>query len=409
MHTTFQQQLRPLISSLSSLEKVIQIQEDRRESLTNHHQITSSQHTSSVQWTYDKIQSIVEDTFLQKYPQLNEMVTSVTVENLLIQQREYLLNEMNQQTYQLRRETEVNEREFLLSIKKKYEVKFHDMTGEVKEVKEKTLQNQSQIKELTTNVAKMISKKIDRADLVRFMEEYTNGIIMDPSAATSRSPQQQQQQQQQRNLSSRHSKGSNSSSSSIFQSSPAAVKNSINSKRRMNGGGGGSGGMRNLTLKSNYRGNRPRVVDDGEEDEGEGEEEEEENEDREHLRKVLNHFKIFQRDHQDLKERVAGCQQEVEHFREEIRQEVAVLKKRSLEQSPRGAVGWGGGGGGSVAAAGGGSRVISPSSAMYTDWRIALGELSLNLRREMSEKCGREEMRSAIGIELNLVEKKINV
>jgi hypothetical protein len=406
MHTTLQQQIRPLISSLSSLEKVIQIQEDRRENSPLNSNQGSGRHTSSVQWTYDKIQTVVEDSLIQKYPQLNDMVTAVTLENLMIQQREYLLNELNQQNNQLRRETELTEREFLLSIKKKYEERFQEINGGVREVKDMALHNQSHLKDLTTSVAKMISKKVDRADISRLLQEYSNGIIMDP-ASTSSSSSSSSRHPSKGSQGSRPHRHTSPSSSSIFQGHGQGTSRSNSSSPRRR-----TDGKRNLTLKSNYRRNRPGSrrdpddLDQEDEEEGDYEVEEEENAKR-HLTKVLNHFKTFQKEHQVLLEKVEGSQEEIKHLREEILQEVALLKKRGSanldEQSSLSRRGTSGRGGDQ------GSRVISPSSSMYTDWRIALGELSLNLRREMSEKCGREEMRSAIGIELNLLEKKMNV
>ena len=43
----------------------------------------------------------------------------------------------------------------------------------------------------------------------------------------------------------------------------------------------------------------------------------------------------------------------------------------------------------------------------YTDWKIALGELSLNLRRELSDKPDREEMINMIAAELEPVGQKL--
>ena len=43
----------------------------------------------------------------------------------------------------------------------------------------------------------------------------------------------------------------------------------------------------------------------------------------------------------------------------------------------------------------------------YTDWKIALGELGLNLRREMSDKPGREEMINMIAAELEPIDHKL--
>jgi hypothetical protein len=142
MQSTLQLQIRPLISSLGSLEKVIQIQEDRRE---NNLARPSPAPSSSIHWTYEKIESIVQDSLVQKYPHLSDTVTSVTVDNLMIQQREYLLNEINRQQNELRRETELTEREFLIGIKKRYEEKFQELNGGIRETRYGTVSCRSSL------------------------------------------------------------------------------------------------------------------------------------------------------------------------------------------------------------------------------------------------------------------------
>lgn len=132
MQSTLQHQLRPLISSIGSLEKVIQIQEDRRDNTSRTSQKVT---TSSTNWTYEKIQSVMEDYLSQRYPNLNEAVTSLALDNTLIEQREYLLNEITRQQNELRRETELNEREFLISIKRKFDEKFQEINGGIKETR----------------------------------------------------------------------------------------------------------------------------------------------------------------------------------------------------------------------------------------------------------------------------------
>jgi hypothetical protein len=47
------------------------------------------------------------------------------------------------------------------------------------------------------------------------------------------------------------------------------------------------------------------------------------------------------------------------------------------------------------------------SGVPYTDWKIALGELGLNLRRELSDKPGREEMINTIAAELEPIDRKL--
>jgi hypothetical protein len=235
----------------------------------------------------------------------------------------------------------------------------------------------------------MISKKVDRVDLTRLLQEHSQGIVMDnpaPSSTRTQSPSQTRRSRSPVTTTSR-ARHSSPSTSSIFQS------HSSNQRKSTKGSSSS-----NLTLKSTYRREEEREEEDSLEEggdrEGDGEGGRRRNQTTQ--TKILNHCKSLQKEYQLLSDKVEQSQQEMKRFKEEISQEIIYLKKRPLELT-------------TVPTSGGGHGHISPSSSMYTDWRIALGELSLNLRREMSEKCGREEMRSAIGIELNLVEKKINV
>jgi hypothetical protein len=52
---------------------------------------------------------------------------------------------------------------------------------------------------------------------------------------------------------------------------------------------------------------------------------------------------------------------------------------------------------------------LSSGGSISADWRLALGELSLNLRRELSDKTGREEMYSLVRTEAEQLDKKVLV
>ena len=51
----------------------------------------------------------------------------------------------------------------------------------------------------------------------------------------------------------------------------------------------------------------------------------------------------------------------------------------------------------------------SNAQVIMNDWRIALGECSMNLRRELSDKMGREEVVAYVRDELSLLDKKLVV
>ena len=60
---------------------------------------------------------------------------------------------------------------------------------------------------------------------------------------------------------------------------------------------------------------------------------------------------------------------------------------------------------------GGAAGLASATSAELErlDWRLAIGEVSMNLRREVADKASREEMYSAIRTELGILEQQVAV
>lgn len=49
------------------------------------------------------------------------------------------------------------------------------------------------------------------------------------------------------------------------------------------------------------------------------------------------------------------------------------------------------------------------ASVAATDWKMALGELSMNLRREITDKIGREELYSTVRGEVEILDKRVLV
>ena len=61
---------------------------------------------------------------------------------------------------------------------------------------------------------------------------------------------------------------------------------------------------------------------------------------------------------------------------------------------------------------GGGAAVLASATSAELerlDWRLAIGEVSMNLRREVADKASREEMYSAIRTELGILEQQVAV
>jgi hypothetical protein len=383
--STLQLQLRPLFSSLTSLEKVIQIQEDRREREQSPSLSPSVSSSKKSNWTYEKIQRVIDDYFLERYPHLSHVVTSLSLDTHLLQQKEYFLTEINRKTDELRNEIEVNEREFLLSVKKKYEDRFQEIFGNIREVKDISLQNQNGLKDLAGNVAKAVSKKVDRGDIPRIIHEYAEGIHpISPHSHPRNSLREREREKPNGNSRDRRRESSPSlspsGSSSIFRK-----KNS-----------------HDLTLKSSYR---PHHSEDDSESENEEQKKHSQQKNKKSAKSQNPNIPIetlqsLQKETNELRQLLDRYHQEMNMFKEEYNNSEKVKeewgknkgkdRERDRERERDG-------------------TYIANSSSMYTDWRRAMGELSLNLRREMSDKCGREEMRSAIGIEMNLLEKKLHV
>lgn len=65
-------------------------------------------------------------------------------------------------------------------------------------------------------------------------------------------------------------------------------------------------------------------------------------------------------------------------------------------------------------AANGGAHAASLAAATSSelerlDWRLAIGEVSMNLRREVADKASREEMYSAIRTEMEGLDQRLSV
>jgi hypothetical protein len=66
-----------------------------------------------------------------------------------------------------------------------------------------------------------------------------------------------------------------------------------------------------------------------------------------------------------------------------------------------------GGGGGAAQAA---SLAAATSAELERlDWRLAIGEVSMNLRREVADKASREEMYSAVRAEVERLDQRLSV
>jgi hypothetical protein len=112
MQQTVSAQVRPVVTAISSLEKVIQIQEDRRSSASQ-----TPVAPKQPLWNYDKIQSVVEDVMQQRYPHINESVTNRSLETSLAQLKEFLLHEMGAQAESVRLELAAAQRESVGELK----------------------------------------------------------------------------------------------------------------------------------------------------------------------------------------------------------------------------------------------------------------------------------------------------
>ena len=118
-------QVRPLVTAITSLEKVFQIQEER----SNKPQVPaydppSAKHT----WTHDKITSLVEDVITQRYPAMSEAVSSTYLDATISEQREYLLREVGGHVESLRLEIGATSREAAGGLRKHMEGRIQELS-----------------------------------------------------------------------------------------------------------------------------------------------------------------------------------------------------------------------------------------------------------------------------------------
>lgn len=119
-------QVRPLVTAVTSLEKVIQIQEDR--SNKPHVPVYEAPPSAKHTWTHDKITSLIEDVISQRYPSMNEAVSSTSLDSSLSEVREYLLREVGAHVESLRLEIGTTSREAAGGLRKHVEGRIQELS-----------------------------------------------------------------------------------------------------------------------------------------------------------------------------------------------------------------------------------------------------------------------------------------
>ncbi len=105
---------------------------------------------------------------------------------------------------------------------------------------------------------------------------------------------------------------------------------------------------------------------------------------------VLQSMEAMQRDFKALKSK---CEFDVSNIRDSIADKVSSNELKTVTSALKS----------SMAPS---ATTILDRGIDSTEWKVALGELSINLRRELGDKCGREEMLSAVHNETAILESR---
>jgi len=339
MQQAISAQVRPVVSAISSLEKVIQIQEDRK------HPPTPA--PAQVHWSYDKIRSVVEDVLHTKYPHVNEAVNNTALDMALSQHKEYLMQEMSSHAESVRVETAASNREQIGALRKVYDGKLHELFSGLKESREGVSKVRSAVKDLAANVAKAVAKKADRSDFQKLLKESRTQRDA-PTRGRSRSPLNGLSRGASRAKGNRDTYDDMFASQNHSQYEYPMEYTSEQEKRA-----------------DHVSGSTVRVLT------------EELTALKRDLDKVSSAFV-------DNRSEVAKLRQDMLSYIEGLRDKITATKAQNATDNG------------------------TSYGSSFADWRMALGDLSLNIRREMSDKCGREEMHSAIGSELGVLDQRIS-
>ena len=132
MQHNISSQVRPLVTAVTSLEKTIQIQEDRN----NRPQVPiyeppSAKHT----WTHEKITSLIEDVLSQRYPNISDCVSTTSLDSSMSELREYVLREMGAHVESLRLEMGSTSREAAGGLRKHVEGRIQELTDSMRDAR----------------------------------------------------------------------------------------------------------------------------------------------------------------------------------------------------------------------------------------------------------------------------------
>jgi ElaB/YqjD/DUF883 family membrane-anchored ribosome-binding protein len=237
--------------------------------------------------------------------------------------------------------------------------------------RDSTLRTKNGLKELASNVAKALAKKADRSDLRKLSTGISSGVGQPAGREETFSGSVYNSQSQQ-------GYGVDSALTAMLQSHGHGA------------GAGGSGGQQGGSAAHQVLASDLQSI-------------------RKELSSVVS-------SHQDSRVELTQLRREltdeIEALRERLSQQQQQSKKRggntSSPTTPTSSTG-NGTSRRSSGAVSSSNLVGGGVGSNFTEWRMALGDLSLNVRREMSEKCSREEMHAAIGAELGTLEKRLMV
>lgn len=386
MHQSLSTQLKPILNAVASMEKTIDIQEkvyrgqiDQTQTLIQKIGSLSSQQQrndpNDVTFT-SRLRTIIDDILNER--RVGE-VTYMSMQSSLSEHSNILLREVTSMVESARLEsTQINEEMLENSVRS-----FKELAGESNRIalesREQTNRVKKGLKDFAENVAKSLSRKVETKEMKESLKELIadqealKRVVVNNAGLTSQmmtSPTRGRHSLDvQENFSSDADEQSSSrrvtSKIGDLRERQSAVMSPLSLKRSTSAGRAeASNGFR---AANNDSARRHQNADSGQSYQSLQNE----------FQTALNGFDSIQREFRQLQQLVQTLQ--------DNRGTHGVRGLSAVHHQPLTAM---------------------DKSIENTDWRLAMGELSINLRRELGDKCGREELHCSIRQEAAILEAK---
>ena len=360
-------QLQPLLTSVSALEKTISITNQTSSSASHElqEQLRSVKHTqeriensSLLQYSVDSLQALVRDHVRDHY-QLHQqdLMNNPSIKSLMdhaiAKNNDYVLRQLQTTQETIRLEVNASSRHEMELEKNYLHSTLQAFEGSVQAHEEKYAKLKKAIKELSSNVAKSLSKKMDSKEFSRaFWREYEEGAGKRASKSKSKSEKDE-----------------------------------------------GSGSNEFDQLISSLKSQAHHETEEDEEEKGQFYPEEEQ---KERSGGTKKRSQSVPRSRTVATGRTSpavtttassiALQQQVLMLQNDVNQVKTLLQQiqKEVQQASQRATG------GVSTSNQSFKETLQHNDLERFDWRIALGEMAMNIRSELVEKCTREEMYSAM-------------